>query len=215
MIRLIRTAVLLCALAIPTLAQATAQQPDVLLIDGKEHALNTNPLQAHLEAKGWQPPKEGLISSANWRDYIAEWAVADGQLLLKDVTILVESKDEEMARKSILADLFPGKTKIVADWYTGALIVPDGKMVQYVHMGYGSTYEHYQVLRVSSGRVIEQLSMSAEEFKQYRARKFEAFKRPDEFKKAYAELKRDSQGMTEEQMLGFMASFFAERYLAL
>ena len=45
--------------------------------------------------------------------------------------------------------------------------------------------------------------------------KFEAFKQTDEFKSAYAELKCDSQGMSEEQMLGFMASFFAERYLAL
>ncbi|RDZ27580.1 hypothetical protein DX914_13065 [Lysobacter silvisoli] len=212
---MIHTLALLCALVVPSLALATAQIPDVLLIDGKEHALNTNPLDAHLQAKGWTPPKEGLISSANWRGYVARWAVADGQLLLKDVTIMVEAKDEEMARKSILADLFPGKTQIVADWYTGALIVPDGKMIHYVHMGYGSTYDHYQVLRVSSGRVIEQLSMSGEEFKQYRARKFEAFKQTDEFKKAYAELKRDSQSLSEEQMLGFMASFFAERYLAL
>lgn len=215
MIRLIRTAVLLCALAIPMLVEATAQDPDVLLIDGKEHALNTNPLQAHLEAQRWAPPKDVVRMSSNWRGYVAKWAVTDGRLTLTDVTVLVEAEDDEMAEKSILGDLFPGKSRIVADWYSGALIVPDGNMVEYVHMGYGSTYDHYQVLRVASGRVIEQLSMSADEFRQYRARKFEAFKKTDEFRSAYAEMKKGGNTMTEAEMLDFMASFFAERYLAL
>jgi len=32
--------------------------------------------------------------------------------------------------------------------------MPDGKMLQYVHMGYGSIYEREIILRVQSGKVV-------------------------------------------------------------
>jgi hypothetical protein len=30
---------------------------------------------------------------------------------------------------------------VFAEWFTGVLIVPDGKMLQYVHMPYASRFE--------------------------------------------------------------------------
>src|SRR3546814_16055167 len=61
------------------------------------------------------------------------------------------------------------------DWYSGALIVPDGKRTKYVHMGYGSSYERYQVLRIAAGRVVAHVKLSAGEFERYKAAKSEAF----------------------------------------
>ena len=38
--------------------------------------------------------------------------------------------------------VFPGKTKpLKAEWFTGTLRIPQGKPIQYVHMGYQTVYE--------------------------------------------------------------------------
>lgn len=44
--------------------------------------------------------------------------------------------------------------KILANWFSGTLKMPDGKMLQYVHMGYGSVYEREIMLAVESGKVV-------------------------------------------------------------
>jgi hypothetical protein len=40
-----------------------------------------------------------------------------------------------------------------ADWFSGELRIPGGKMIQYVHMGYGSVYEREIILKVVDGRI--------------------------------------------------------------
>lgn len=198
---------------LPRAAQATAQEPDILIIEGKAYALNTNPLTGYLLRRKWAPPKEVLTTSANWRGYIAKWAVDEKQLVLVDVTILVNYENGVEGRKSILRDLFPDSSKIVADWYTGTLIIPDGELKEYVHMGYGSTYDHYQIIRISSGKVLEQLSMNDSEVGEYKARKFEAFTKTEDYKKARVDLREKSKDMTEGEIRDFIQSFYAEDYL--
>lgn len=208
------------SLMLPGVACATAQVPDTIRIDGEEHDLNTNPLSAHLESAGWEPPENIVISSANWRGYTASWEVRDDQLLLIDATVRLHGADRgDYVEKSILAELFPSSpTGVPASWYSGALIVPQGEVTHYVHMGYDSSYERYHVLRVDAGRVTEHLELSGDEFEQYKDRKFEEFSATDEFKESLDRLRKDADGMTEmteEQIIGFMRSFYTERYLSL
>ncbi len=216
MLNLPRIMILCLALLAAPAANATAQMSDLLILDGKEFRLNTNPLEAELERKQWKPPEEAAISSANWRGYVATWEVKVNQLLLKDVTILAKDpkQPEEWVRKSILGDLYPGAPEIPASWYSGALIVPDGKMTHYVHMGYGSSYDHYQILRVRAGEVIERLSLNGAEFEAYKEKKFAEFMKTDAFKKAHADIRKEGDGLDEQQTLDFMKSFFAEQYLS-
>jgi hypothetical protein len=204
------------ALALSPAAKATAQASDLLIVQGKEFALNTNPLETQLEQKQWKPPEEAVISSGNWRGYIATWEVKDDKLFLKNVTILVgDHKDESgYLRKPIISDLYPGASEVLADWYTGALIVPDGKMTHYVHMGYGSSFDHYQIFRVRAGAVVEHLSMTGAEFEAYKEMKFAEFRKTETFKQAYAETRKDADGLDEQQTIDFMKSFFAESYLS-
>ena len=151
---MLRALVISFLLAIPGIACATAQAPDRIRVGGEEYALNTNPLSGYLKKQAWRPPKDALIASANWRGHIAHWEIKDDQLVLTDVTIFIKSDEHELVTRSILHDLFPSLTTVVADWYSGALIIPHGKITQYVHMGYGSSYESYQVIRVASGKII-------------------------------------------------------------
>src|SRR3546814_1619516 len=122
------------------MALATAQIPDRIRIYGQDYALNTNPLTPRLVASGWLPPQEAMVSSANWRGYTASRAIADGKLVLRDATILVAGEEAgDYTPKSILGDLLPStEAPVAADWYSGAVIVPDGERTKYVHMGYES-----------------------------------------------------------------------------
>lgn len=64
------------------------------------------------------------------------------------------SKD---CKKASLKRLFGRKYqtgKVKADWFSGELRIPDGKMIKYVHMGYGSAYEREIILKVEAGKVI-------------------------------------------------------------
>ena len=67
---------------------------------------------------------------------------------------------------------------MAATWYSDAVIVPDGRLVDYVHMGYGPPHAHYRVYRIARGRVLEALSMGAEQFRVWRERKFRRSDRP-------------------------------------
>src|SRR3546814_1093914 len=113
----------------PAMALATSQIPARIRIDGQDYALNTNPLPPRLFASGWLPPKEAMVSSANWRGYTASWEIADGRLVLRDATILVAGEEAgDYTPESILGDLFPStEAPVVADWYSGALIIQDGE----------------------------------------------------------------------------------------
>lgn len=209
--------ILAITFTLPGVALATAQIPDRIRIDGVEHSLNTNPLESHLASVGWKPPKEAVVSSANWRGYTASWEIAGEQFVLSDVVIRVAGgKPGEYVSKSILTELFPSTSMpVVASWYSGALIVPEGEMTRYVHMGYGSSYERYRVLRIAAGRVVEHQALSADAFEQYKAEKFNAFTRTVEFKEALATLRKQADGLSERQLMDFMMSFYAERYLSL
>ncbi|CAN4278000.1 hypothetical protein LJR125_000861 [Pseudoxanthomonas sp. LjRoot125] len=204
------------AMAIAPAVKATAQLSDLLILEGKEFALNTNPLANQLQKKQWKPPKEALISSANWRGYLATWEIKGGKLFLKDVSIaVINPKDEhDDIRKSITRDLYPGAAEVFADWYTGALIVPDGKMTRYVHMGYGSSFDHYQVFRVHAGKIVEHLSMTDAEFEAYKEKKFAVFRKTEAYAKAYADFRKEAPDLSKAQAEDFIRSYFAETYLS-
>jgi hypothetical protein len=189
---------------------ATAQTLDAIEINDVKYHLNTNLLKIYLTEVKWEIPVKASMSSANWRGYLASWKVEAGNLLLTDMTISVRSKTKEHSCDdvSILKSIFPHKNKIVAYWYSGALIVPHGEMTNYVHMGYGSSYENYFILRISNGVVIEHLDLPAAEFEKYKHRKFQAFKATKKFQEKLKGLTGDEYNWSEGEALDFMQSFF-------
>jgi hypothetical protein len=210
-----RLVIVALALLAPGAVLATAQVPDEIVIDGKSYALHTNPLQSHLAAVGWKVPEDAGISSANWRGYVAFWEVVQNRLVLRDVIVRIAGRKHDQTR-SILASLFPEvEVPIVADWYTGALVIPDGRLTQYVHMGYGSSYERYQVIRVRQGMVVEHQRLTAGEFDDYKTRKFEAFRQTEAFETAVATAQRQAPDLSKEAIIDFLMSFYAEEYLSV
>lgn len=80
------------------------------------------------------------IRTSCWRDYIGTWEVKDGRFYLVNLT-----------RKYRLI----GEEPLFADWFSGVLRIPQGEMLLYVHMGYGSVYEQEVHIKIENGVVIE------------------------------------------------------------
>lgn len=191
-------------------AFATAQTPDKIIYRGKQYMLHSNPLEAYFEKNPDKRPTSGMTSSALWRGYVATFEIADNALMLKDIEIMVSKKTEDGSFdydwKSVIADVVPSGTKLKIDWMTGILVIPHGEIVDYVHMGYGSTFENYILIEVSNGDFVKAKEIGYKAYAAFRDRQFEAFKKTDEYKKLVEELKKDGKS-SDEFIESFLRSF--------
>lgn len=204
-------------LAICGFAHATAQIPDKLILDGEEVPLHTNPLQPYLSAHRDELPNFSPSSTANWRGYVATFAIHDGQLIVDKVEVKVREAGAargEYKTEDVVTRLFNGRDDVPATWYTGALVVPRGELVHYVHMGYGSTFERYTVLRVRKGEVVERLDMSADDFTTYRRTRFDAFKATPAYAAMLAEMSSRENALKPADAEEFLYQYNAEVYLS-
>jgi len=210
---------LLVLIVFPALAFATAQQPDVLILDGKQYAIYTNPLEPYLTKYPDLLPKSNVISTSLWRRYVAQWEIKNGSLVLTDVASLQSiNKPGERGSStelvSVMKEMFPGQTEVVALWFTGHIIVPNGKLVHYVHMGYASTYKKYIILRVEQGLVTRKWTADTAGFIEFRNAQFEAFKKTDQYQLALAETSKED-GKDTKQTEEFLREFYSERYMSM
>lgn len=202
------------SLLLSGIAWATAQIPDRITIDGREYALNTNPLEPRLQGNRDFLPENVSRSTANWRGYVAYWAIDGQRLLLSKIEArLYDRENDRESHVDLLPKLFPEGGPVPADWYSGALVIPDGRMVSYVHMGYGSTWERYLVYRIDQGKVVEALSLDLEQFIAWREQKFQAFRQSMQYREAAADVRQRHPELGEEQVEGFLRNFFDEQYM--
>ena len=139
-------------------AMGSAQVPDVIIMDGRNESLDTSPLAPYLSAHPKVIPKSDDPATDNLRGYVATWEILDGKLFLRRIDVAFRNpraslNEESRIIKNVIHKIFPDSRDLVAGWYSGALIIPRGKLVKYVHMGYGSTYESYTIVTVDKGVV--------------------------------------------------------------
>lgn len=128
----------------------TAQSAERILYMGEKLFMCTEPLEEYF-AKGGIRPILRRSSTALWRRYIGSWEIVDDRLYLTGL----EGRLED-GTKVATAMIFPGfPDKVFAQWYSGQIRIPQGELLEYVHMGYGSTYERDLLLEVRCGVVIE------------------------------------------------------------
>jgi hypothetical protein len=113
----------------------TAQFHENLILDGEKMSMAFCPPlpENHphiIELSYEEAIKEGVdsfvFSTACWRQYIGNWEVQDEKFYL----VSLSGKYKMI-----------GSSPIIADWFTGVLRIPKGKLLHYVHMGFGSVYE--------------------------------------------------------------------------
>ena len=117
----------------------TAQCRERLIYNGEEYYLATEPLASYLikyDIRFIAP------HTACWRGYIGSWLIEDNKLYLVDLKANISENNKKYgADKEVGLDfLFPGQTKVFANWYSEVIHIPHGKMMKYVHQGYASLH---------------------------------------------------------------------------
>jgi hypothetical protein len=118
----------------------TAQFHEKLIFEGEPTSMACCPTipANHPQVVPGQPGENFTSSTACWRGYIGTWEIRDGKFYLVACRGRYHIEGEP----------------IFADWYSGELRIPDGPMVNYVHMGYGSTYARETFVTIRNGVVV-------------------------------------------------------------
>ncbi|HEX4852896.1 hypothetical protein [Arenimonas sp.] len=137
-------------------AAATAQIPDQISFDGQTAALYAQPIQPLLSARPDLKKKVDRYikggCSASWSGLRASWEIRDDQLYLVklEANPCADPKDVPLRKLGAAR----GADRLLADWYSGQLRVPQGAEIEYVHMGFESQYERDLILTVEKGRIV-------------------------------------------------------------
>ncbi len=181
---------------------ATAQQPDKIIYNGKEYDLQSNPLEEYFDRNPDKRPKSGAKLSSLWRGYVATFEVKDNQLFLKNIECFGCKSN---GSSSVMNEVFPNQIEVKIDWLTGLLVIPHGKPVNYVHMGYASTFKNYILLEINKGDLKKEKHLKYKEYQKFKGRQFEAFKQTDEYKEIKAEFQKEDH--SDEYIDSFLRKF--------
>lgn len=114
----------------------TAQFTEKFIIEGECHSMCAHPLN-NFRDLGGVLPKLTINCTSLWRGYVGTWELMNDRLYLTKLQgVLADGKE------FTLDTVFPNcSEKVFAHWYSGTARSPRGKLLKYVHMNYGSTYE--------------------------------------------------------------------------
>jgi hypothetical protein len=141
----------------------SVQLPDKIRVHGAWMNLYSNPLEQYWTAtKKTRPPFYSHIDCK--RGYVASWEIKDNQLFLSDIVGSFEKRIFFFIKKSktcSLKWLFPKlsqkHTLVKANWFSGKLRIPIGKMLFYEHNGYDSRFEKDQIITVEHGDILKEV----------------------------------------------------------
>lgn len=127
----------------------TAQAGERLFYKGEENWIASEPLNQYLQNR--KDIKFISPSTACWRGYFGQLEINDNKLYLIALKAYLEGY-----REVDLNYLFPKQKQIIADWFSGKIKVPQGEMLDYVHMGYASLYERDLILEIKNGGLVNE-----------------------------------------------------------
>jgi hypothetical protein len=140
---------------------ATAQLPDYLIYGGEKYALATNPMEAYFKKFPNRRPRP--VMTALWRGYVATFEIIQNELWVVNI--------DAFGQGNITAQCLDGKDRIKVDWFSGALVMPRGEILHYVHLGYESIYEYYKLIEIQRGKFVRELNLNYEEYEKYKTAK--------------------------------------------
>lgn len=127
----------------------TAQTTEILIYKGKKYGMATEPLEPYIRKNNIKFNTSCVLSCC-WRGYVGTWSIEGNRLYL------ISLDTDDNGKKVGLEYLFPNQEKVFADWFTGILRVPYGKLLEYVHQGYASLYEKELFLEISKGVLVNE-----------------------------------------------------------
>jgi hypothetical protein len=136
----------------------TAQVPEHLSYQGQNLRLFSEPLYSWLARRRNKHIRFKRRNTANGRGYSGHWEIIEDRLYL--VSIRGTFSD---GRDVTLGDLFPeSPARVFANWVSGEILCPMGKILGYSHSGYSSIYESSLFLRFEQGILVGQRTVKNE-----------------------------------------------------
>lgn len=127
----------------------TAQIAERLRYQGQTWSMCDNPLDDYFAFGGVRPGFQ-WDCTALWRGYVGLWEILNDRLYLLELHGTLED-----GTAASLASVFPDyPERVFAHWYSGTLRIPQGRLLKYVHMGYGSSYERDLLLEIERGVLV-------------------------------------------------------------
>lgn len=168
----------------------TAQAGERLFYKGEETWMAAEPLNQYLQNRN--DIKFISPSTACWRGYFGQWEIKDNKLYLIGLKAYIEGY-----REVDLSYLFPRQRQVIADWFSGKIRVPQGEMLDYVHMGYASLYERDLILEIKNGELVNEYVVENEEEFQERLK--------DKERKEIERLEKQAKNKKKEKVLTVVA----------
>ncbi|KHJ39486.1 hypothetical protein PBAC_04740 [Pedobacter glucosidilyticus] len=168
----------------------TAQAGERLFYKGEETWMAAEPLNQYLQNRN--DIKFISPSTACWRGYFGQWEIKDNKLYLIGLKAYIEGY-----REVDLSYLFPRQRQVIADWFSGKIRVPQGEMLDYVHMGYASLYERDLILEIKNGELVNEYVVENEEEFQERLK--------DKERKEIERLEKQAKDKKKEKVLTVIA----------
>ena len=127
----------------------TIQAGDILSYNGEKTTIATEPLKPYLETRS--AVSFIFKSTALVRGYIGTWKIKHKKLYLVTLVGFIENNE-----KVNLKYLFPNKTEVFADWFSGDIRIPEGDLLQNINIGYASVFARDRVLNFNKGQLISE-----------------------------------------------------------
>lgn len=128
----------------------TAQASETLIHEGEKVEMCSLPLEDYFRMRG-ETPNFKRWGTACYRGYVGTWEISDGRLFLVKLSALTEAGDAV----NYLETLFPeSPERVFAHWYTDTIRLPQGKLLEYVHHAFASTYERDLFIEFDKGVVV-------------------------------------------------------------
>lgn len=183
---------------------ATAQATDKIIINNKEYRLLNNPLEKYFKDNPEYDPIYGPhlsmfkeyrnkpipvpFSTGNYRGYIATFKIENNNLILADLEVQ-NINSEKRNYISVYKQLFKNK-KVILN-YSGILVIPDGKLVEFSNFGYSSLYDHYKLITIKNDTIVREKELDKDEFIQFKINQFEEYKKTEAYKTELKEYLKD------------------------
>jgi hypothetical protein len=123
----------------------SAQIYDRIIYEGVNYQFAATPLEDYFTVNPDLRPLFRTFDTSCMRGYVAQWEVRGSRLYLVGMEMKCKT---ESTYESIFPDAGGG---LLADWVSGGLSCPYGKIMKYDHAGFERKHDHELILSFANG----------------------------------------------------------------
>ena len=147
------------------LFSSRSQEPDTLIYNGVRYNLHTDIIHEYFSQYPEKRPTSEFRfrCSTNWRGYNVIYELVDNEVWVTSFSLLC-------SRKNFIPEIFDGKDREKAYWFTGRLIASYGES----HVRF-LLCENYLLIDIRNGNFVREARLTTEEYILYLQGQFDPF----------------------------------------